>query len=243
MTIYLAICDNNAADRKHLERLLEREKDTRLKNDYDVMYIDSFGSEEALMKTPIKYDMFFIDITDGEHNGMEIAKFLRQKDITAPIVLCRSTISYSDYVNTPKELIFLDKPLNAGQISHLTDVALENARTKLPLIELRCQSETHFVSHKELVRAVRKEPFLTEISLSDGSFLQMHDSIESLCVQLKHFDCFILCNKDIVNILHIDDYADNAFRLSNGDVVTYKRSQRGTIIRAMAHYMKKLRDK
>ncbi len=58
MTIYLAICDNNIADRKQLERLLEREKDRRLRENNDVLYIDSFGSEEALLATPVKYDIF-----------------------------------------------------------------------------------------------------------------------------------------------------------------------------------------
>jgi hypothetical protein len=45
MTIYIAVCDNNIADRKQLERLLEREKDKRLMENYDVLYIDSFWSE------------------------------------------------------------------------------------------------------------------------------------------------------------------------------------------------------
>ena len=74
MTVYIAICDNNIADRKQLERLLEREKDKRLSDSLDVLYIDSFGSEEALMATPVKYDIFFIDFTEGADNGMEIAK-------------------------------------------------------------------------------------------------------------------------------------------------------------------------
>ena len=95
MTIYVAICDNNIADRKQTERLLEREKDKRLHDCGDVLYIDSFGSEEALMATPIRYDIFFIDVTESSANGMDVAKRLRLKGIIAPIVLCQSTVSYT----------------------------------------------------------------------------------------------------------------------------------------------------
>ena len=243
MTVYIAICDNNAADRKHLERMLEREKDIRLKENYDVLYIDSFGSEEALMQTPIKYDIFFIDITEGSRNGMDIAKALRNKGISSPIVLCESTVNYTSYVNAPKELVFINKPLNAGQISHLVDVAFERSKTKLPLIEIRCQKETRFIDYTELVRAVRRDTFVTDVSLSDGTFLQSSDSIESLYRQCISYGCFTLCRKDIVNVLHVDDCTKDGLKLSNGDIVPFKRSQMSSIISAMSHNLRNLRGK
>lgn len=241
MTIYLSICDNNVADRKHIERLLEREKDSRLKESTDVLYIDSFGSEDALMKTPVKYDMFLIDVTEGERNGMDIAKSLRQKGIVAPIVLCESSISYTSFVNAPKELIYVKKPLNAGQITHLVDVALDKARKKSPLIELRCQNETRFINHTEFVRATKKDECHTEISISDGTFITILDSVESLCAQCAQFDCFIKCKKDIVNVLHIDDCTPAGLKLSNGDIVKYGLFQKNQIIKVLGQNMKRLR--
>ena len=239
MTIYLAICDDNIADRKHLERLLEREKDTRLQNNYDVLYIDSFGSEEALMQTPIKYDMFFIDVTAQERNGMDVAKALRRKGIDAPIILCESTVSYTSFVNSPKEIIFIDKPLNAGQISHLVDVALDKSRRKIPLIELRCKNETKFINYTELIKARKKNDYLTEVSLSDGSFMEINDSLKSLERQCSSFECFIKCKNDLVNCLHIDEWADNGFKLSNGDFVKYRLFENNNIIRILCKNLKK----
>ena len=49
MGTYIAVCDDNMADRKQMERLLGRESDIRL-NDTGVLYIDSYGSEDALLK-------------------------------------------------------------------------------------------------------------------------------------------------------------------------------------------------
>lgn len=238
MTIYLAICDNNIADRKQLERLLEREKDRRLSENYDVLYIDSFGSEDALMTTPVKYDIFFIDITEGADNGMEIAKKLRQRGINAPIVLCESTINYTSYVNAPEEIIFIEKPLSKGQVSHLVDVAMEWSKRKTPLLEIRCQKETRFIRHDELVRAYPLDKFLTRLCLSDGEYIEMTDSVTSLARQCDTFGCFIRCRKDIVNIRHIVSASGNGFRLSNGDTVSYSLLQKDDIIRTMALNMR-----
>ncbi len=240
MTIYLAICDNNIADRKQLERLLEREKDRRLRENNDVLYIDSFGSEDALLATPVKYDIFFIDITEGAALGMDIAKKLRHRGITAPLVLCESTINYSSYVNAPEDIIYIEKPVNTGQITHLVDVAGEWAKKKTPLIEVRCQKDTHFIRHDELVRAIPLDKFYTRLCLSDGSFLEMTDSVSSLARQCSTYGCFIRCKKDIVNIRHIKSATDKGFRLTNGDEVTYRLGQKRAIIRTMADNMRYL---
>ena len=241
MTIYLAICDNNIADRKQLERLLGREKDKRLAENYDVLYIDSFGSEEALMTTPVKYDIFFIDVTEGGATGMEIAKKLRLRGIAAPIVLCESTINYSSYVNAPENLIYIEKPVNTGQVSHLVDVALEWARRKIPLFEARCQNETRFLSHDELIRATALDRFLTRLCLTSGEYLDISDSISSLEKQCSTYGCFIRCKKDLVNVFHIMHSAGGGFRLSNGDTVSYSVFQRRSIIETMARNMRSLK--
>ena len=241
MTIYIAICDNNIADRKQTERLLEREKDKRLHDNCDVLYIDSFGSEEALMATPIKYDIFFIDVTDPSANGMDVAKQLRLKGIIAPIVLCQSTVSYTSYVNAPEEIIYIEKPISAGQISHLIDVAAEWVKRKTPLIEIRCQKDTRFIKYDEFVRAYPLDSFYTRVCLSNGEFLDMTDSINSLAKQCESYGCFIRCRKDIVNIIHIENSVDKGFRLTNGDTVHYSFSQKRSIIEIMASNMARLR--
>lgn len=234
MTIYLAICDDNIADRKQSERLLEREKDKRLKENYDVLYIDSFGSEEALLKTPIKYDMFFVDMTATGSNGMELAKALRKKGVTAPIVLCSSTIDYSAYVSAPNDIIFIEKPITAGQISHLIDVALDFTKSRIPLVEIRCQKDTSFVKHTDIVRARKTAKFRCEVTLADGTYLDMMDSIDILYATCEPYGCFIKCGKDIININHIKAPVPYGFRLDNEDIVKYSPLQRSKILSTLA---------
>ena len=242
MTIYLAICDDNIADRKHLERLLEREKDVRLKSTGDVLYIDSFGSEEALMRTPIKYDMFFIDMTNDGSNGMELAKDLRKKGIQAPIVLCESTIDYTSYVNTPDKLTIVNKPLSQGQISHHIDVATDWTKRKTPLFELRCQNETHFIPYNDIVSIVPKGKYTTDVSLTDNRIITVMDSFRLFQSQCFPYKCFMHCGNCIVNMNHVTKTGPKGFTLANGDYVKYKLFQKKSIINQMAEYIGTLQN-
>ena len=113
MTAYIAICGDNAADRKHLER---REKDSRLATSYDVLYIDSFGSEEALLATPIKYDIFLVDLAEGSDSALNVAIKLRSRGIDAPVALFSSALNYDPYVNAPEDIIYIEKPVNKEQL-------------------------------------------------------------------------------------------------------------------------------
>lgn len=243
MTIYIAICDDNIADRKQTERLLEREKDARLASNGDVLYIDSFGSEEALMHTPIKYDIFLIDITQSSQNGMDITKLLRKKGIVAPIVLLSSSINYSSYVSVPNDLTFINKPINQGQISHLVDVAAEWNKRKTPLLEIRGKKETFFTPYNDVIRAVQKAEFETEISLVDGSYITMADSLKAFKRMCSPHACFTYCGKDIINVLHIKSVQSNGFRLSNGDFVKLGFLQKDSIINALVSTLEMLQAK
>ena len=156
MALYIAICDDNIADRKQIERLFNREKDSRLKKNDEVLYIDAYGSPEALMHTPFKYDVFLLDITGGSQNGLDIAKAIRQAGITAPIELMISTIDYSSFSNIPDNTSFITKPVNQGHISHIVDIAKAWSKERPPVLELRGKKETVFAGEKDLVRAISK---------------------------------------------------------------------------------------
>ena len=237
MTVYIAICGDNAADRKHLERLLDREKDARLSKSLDVLYIDSFGSEDALLTTPIKYDIFLIDLSAGSASGAKTAERLRERGINAPIVLFSSEQSYDSFVRSPEDIIYLDKPVTKDRIENLVDVALDHVSRKVPLIEVRNRKDTRFISHDELIRVIPVERSLSRLCLSSGETVDATDSVDSLFKQCSTYGCFIMCRKDIVNICHIVSATDSGFRLSNGDIVTYSFRQKNDIIRTMAGCM------
>ena len=108
--MHIAVCDDNIADRKQTERLLDRESAERI-NKSGNLFVDSFGNVNALLTAPMKYDLFFIDMTASSPNGMETAVKLRTIGVTSPIVLLISSIDYRAYPNPPKSIFFLEKPI------------------------------------------------------------------------------------------------------------------------------------
>ena len=61
-TMHIAICDDNVADRKHLERLLSRESDKRAGTP-NILYVDSYGEKMHFLANPLKYNLIFMDMS------------------------------------------------------------------------------------------------------------------------------------------------------------------------------------
>lgn len=235
MAIYIAVCDDNIADRKQTERLLEREKDERLKNDGDVLYIESFGSSQALMTTPVKYDIFLIDISSSSENGMVIAKSLRAMGIIAPIVLLSSAIDYKSYGNNPADIIHIEKPVIKGQISHLVDVAKDWSINKPHLLEIRGKKKTVFLPHRDLVRAVDKGNSV-EVVTASGEYIEIAATMTSFLDVVRGYQCFTMCKKAMINIHHVQSISQNTLHLDNGEQFEFSTFKLREILEDFVRY-------
>ena len=242
MALYIAVCDDNIADRKQFERLLNREKDERLNTDV-VLYIDAFGSEDALMKTPIKYDLFIIDVTNGTDTpttqtitGMDIAKKLRTLGITSPIVLCSSLIDYTAYGSPAEQITYLTNPVTKGQLSHIIDVALEKHKTREPLVEIRGEKDTYYVSRRDIVYA-KKKGLYVEVCLNDFRFVTMYGNLKKFLRLVPNPAAFGMCGTDcLVHFAHVNEVTKNAFVLDNKDVVHFYLWQKPLLTKALLDY-------
>ncbi len=234
MALYVAICDDSVADRKQLERLLSKENDSR-QTKTGVIYIDSFGSREAMIHRINKYDLFFIDIANNSLNGMDIAKELRFMGICAPIILCSSLIDYTAFGSPVANITYLTKPVTKGQVAHILDVAIKCAKTKTSLIEVRGEKETHFINHLDLIYAVQKK-HLVEISMKNGSFFSMLGTMDELEILVKQYRCFIYCKHALVNLHHITGSKGNSFLLTTGHAMPFSFFQRKELLRAFADF-------
>jgi len=201
--MHIAICDDNIADRKHLERLLQRESDRR-KNTKGILYIDSYGNVDALTKSPMIYDLFFIDMTQLPPHGMETAILLREVGVTAPIVLCTSSIRYEDYAKPPTELIYINKPFKTEELTAIVDSVEVRKKNTSPTIEIRDDLNTYYVHEEDFIYAY-PDGYRTKIVLKDGRVIMQLGSLQELVPLLQPFDSFLLLGKKyVVNYNHIE---------------------------------------
>lgn len=194
--MHIAICDDNVADRKQLERLLKRESDTRALQS-EGFYVDSYGNKEALLKSPMLYDVFFIDMCEGEVTGMDIAYALLKVGVKSPIILCSSKIHYQNY-SFPDNILFLDKPIKKEELSEAINHAISVKASAVPLIELREESgEYCYVTEAEILYAVTEGSYL-KITLTNQKVISILSTLDNLYSGLSRYPTLFPINKKVL---------------------------------------------
>lgn len=179
--MHIAICDDNGADRKQLERLLGRESDKRLSTT-GPLYIDSYGNAEALLRNPLLYDIFYIDMchTPGVSVPGMVEKLI-QAGSQAQIVLCCSEKDYRT-LEFPKPVSFLDKAIKPEELSATIEKALEEKEHTESLIELRDTEETTYVKEEDILYAIGKGMAIA-VTMKDGSVKHVKTELQNLYSQ------------------------------------------------------------
>ncbi|MBR6380179.1 MAG: hypothetical protein IKS07_00695 [Lachnospiraceae bacterium] len=204
--MHIAICDDNVADRKQLERLLGRESDAR-KDTTGLLYLDSYGNETAILAHPMVYDVFFIDMchTSGT-SSLTVVRELLEKGVSAPFVLCCSEVDYRTQ-DFPEDTLFLDKPIRVEDLRRVLDHAQQLKDSAEKTIELREEKETHYVFEAEILYAVENGNY-TDVYLTSGAVVKTFGKAELFfgAIEAEH-DAFIMASQRVVlNCRHIDGF-------------------------------------
>lgn len=217
--MHIAVCDSNIADRKQMERLLERESDKR-KADTGVLYIDSFGSKDALLECPLVYDCYFLDFPSPPFSAYDMAKALRDKGITSPIVFCISTMDYRECGDLLSNTIFINKPILVNDLSASLDKALElKTALYVPKVELRNTKETFYLLEEDILYAEGKDRTLL-VYMKDGSVKPAVGFIDNLWQNLIPFKVFAPVNKTtIVNTRYVTGISTFQVHLTDDTVL------------------------
>lgn len=214
--MHIAVCDDNVADRKQLERLLRRESDRRA-NSGDMLYTDSFGSSASLLANPMQYDIFYVDMcqTEGE-TGVETTKALLGKGVKVPIVLCCSRIDYRHF-SFPDTVSFLNKPINSVELSATLDRALEIRHSAIPMIELRDEKNTYYVTEPDILYA-EEDGIMLNVTLNNGHVIRILSTAENFFSQLEdsYPTFFSPSMKKVVNGRYIRKFGFRKVEMTDG---------------------------
>ncbi len=107
--MHIAICDDNVADRKHLERLLSRESDKRAGTP-NILDVDSYGEKMHFLANPLKYNLIFMDMSTEPGIVEFIIEHLNAMGYHAPLVLYSDKIDYTQIPNLPDYVVHAQKP-------------------------------------------------------------------------------------------------------------------------------------
>ncbi len=217
--MHIAICDDNVADRKQLERLLKRESEKR-KSTTGLIYTDSFGNSTILSKNHMQYDLFFIDMTTEKPDGLTFALELIKSGVSVPIVLCSSKINYPEQMNPlnpcPSNIMHLKKPIKTAELSDTLDRAQVLCEKRVPAIELRSETETYYVTEDDIVYALTEGRYV-HVYLKDGRKVILLTNMFNFYDEIYMFNHFVLINDHaLFNIAYMQKYSPFAVMLKDG---------------------------
>ncbi len=234
MAVFIAVLDDDPADRKQSERLLSRERDERIKNG-EVIYYDSYGSEEALLPYFMKYDLILIDVTKTTRDGMMVAVDLLRKKADGKIVLYYDKIDYRAKYGDEEGISFMPKPLWQKDFAKLIDMAGAVRAGRKHRIELRGDKGTLYVTNDEVLYAVPRGYYVSVALTGDRSFHAMTD-MASFFSLLDQDEFMVLSGNRVINMGHVVENNGNSFKMSDGAVIRFGFLEKRAITKRYAEY-------
>ena len=237
MAVFIALLDDDPADRKQSERLLSRERDERVKKG-EVIYYDSYGSEEALIPSFMKYALFLIDVTQTTRDGMMVAVDLLRKGAEGKIILYYDKIDYRAKYGDEEGISFMPKPLWQRDFSRLIDIAYEVHENKTPRIELRGEKDTIYVTKDEIIYATGQS-YYTAVALTENrSFHALMDML-TFYKNINSDDFIATSRNSVINMNHVVSSKGTSFKMSDGAMIKFSLFDKKSITKKYEGFARK----
>ncbi|XME00982.1 LytTR family transcriptional regulator DNA-binding domain-containing protein [Lachnospiraceae bacterium C1.1] len=238
MTLYIAVLDDNPADRKQAERLLSREADLRTPSG-EVLYIDTYGNVESILSSASRYDLFFVDISGSERDGMMVAVRLRNSGVLSPIVLCSDKIDYETKYGKDEDFIYVKKPLWQKDYARYIDHAFKEKEERPVLIEFRNETDTVLCAASDILYARENGAYINIAMTEQRSFHMLGDfkKFNSLISDFR--SSFLQTSKDtVINMSHVTASKGSTFKMSDGAIIRYGIFSKKKMQKAWEEYIR-----
>ena len=200
--MHIAICDDNVADRKHLERLLSRESDKRAGTP-NILYVDSYGEKMHFLANPLKYNLIFMDMSSEPGIVEFIIENLNAMGYHAPLVLYSDKIDYTKIPNLPDYVIHAKKPYIPDPIPDFLALGDANVTGHVVTVMVHTNSVINHVPKYTVMYALEKNN-ICNLYLTDGTTVTVDEKIDELRQIFEPFEEFARVNgNSIANFKYV----------------------------------------
>lgn len=230
----IALVDDSSVDRQFLFDSIER-----YCREHKVhVHIKSFENGKVFLGTmPEKlYDLIFLDIYMGDHNGINIAEAIRKMDSRCQIIFTTNSREHAIKAFRLRALDYLLKPYTYEELKESMD---------------RCQSILsrfdHYIELKEGRHYTRV--LISDIIYTDyyNHYIQVHTSnhvirsymsFSDFSPMLESHPQFLWCYRNcMINMDYINSMDDKDFVLKNGEQIPISRARKSEVRQAYANYV------
>lgn len=200
--MHIAICDDNVADRKHLERLLSRESDKRAGTP-NILYVDSYGEKMHFLANPLKYNLIFMDMSSEPGIVEFILEHLNTMGYHAPLVLYSGKIDYTRIPNLPDYIVHARKPYIPDPLPEFLALGDQNVTGHVVTISVHTNTVLIHVPKYSIMYA-HEENDSCKLYLTDGQSITIDEKIDELRQLVEPFEEFERVNKkSIANFKYV----------------------------------------
>lgn len=206
--MHIAICIEQAAARKHLERQLSREGD--LFQSSEPLYIDSYGTTAALFAQPLQYDLYLCE-AESAHTLLSAIYILKaimeaypqaQRVVFLPPDLNEAFFEAAGEIG--KSVMVLPVPLSHNTLYTMITRMIEQKKQAEPVFEIRGRNKTVYLHADEFMYAKEHGKRQSVVVNSDGCELDFLDSLMNLSETMsEHPSLFMIGSHDLINLNYI----------------------------------------
>ncbi len=201
----------------------------------EVRQLDCFSSGESFLSAwqPGSYDVILLDIYMDTHNGVTIARQIRQEDSEVVLAFCTSSNEFASESYEVGAGYYLQKPVSEEKITAMLrrlDLSrIERNRTIVLPDGYRCLLRkivyTEYSNHS-VVFHIKDE--------KSHSVYMNHSEAEK---RLLHYRQFCCINKGcIVNLAMVRKAADSTFLMQNGEALPIARRRYKEVFEAYTRF-------
>ena len=219
--IKIAVCDDEAAIREQMHTYLES-----LDPVFQIVYLES---GEALLTSPISFDIIFLDIDLKGLSGIDTARKLRQKNKTVKIIYITAYEDFRDYAFSVHAFGYLVKPLKKQSILQVLKEALAYAKeeqTEEGILELPVSKLSYF------------EYECRKISMhTDKGIYHLRETLSALTERLTDMGFASPHKGFLVNLSHIQNIRGYELLLTDGTVLPLSQKRSAQFRQLLTRYL------
>lgn len=225
--MYIALITESIADRRYMERLLDRASDA-LMNTTGNLYIESYGDASHLWSTVHRYDVFILDFFHNTEMIYEIIDRLSKLKMCGKIIVCYPDESWLLSLNLSTDIYVLKKPIKTAELEGIiTTIFHSMMHARTPTLELRGDNDTFYIPADDIVFAVAKE-HTVEVFLTDNTTFTFPGTMIDFASEASIYPQFITYAKKgfSFNNNHITKKTGSSITLTTGHSFKIPRLER-----------------
>jgi DNA-binding LytR/AlgR family response regulator len=193
---------------------------------------------QSLLVEHKKFDAIFLDVIMPEHDGIKIAKILREKNITIPIIFVSTSRDYivdGYYVDALAYVVKDDKRLTVEQA--LDKLMKLRKLSEREFLHVRNDKRSYVIPFSEILTVEKdaRKTVITRMKKAKGETIYTNQPISQLAQQIsEHSDFTIYYHSSYLNAANIKDFNKKAstVTMKDGSVIFVSRANMNSVMTA-----------